>query len=254
MQPRKPLIAGNWKLNTRIHSGEELVKKLCPLVKDVIDVDIVIAPPFTTIFHLTEIVSSSPVKLSAQNLFWEDSGAYTGEISPKMVVDIGCEYVILGHSERRLFFHETDETVNKRVLAALDAGLRTIVCVGESLKEREEGKAIETVSEQTKGALKGVSVEMMERVIIAYEPVWAIGTGRVASPEDAQEIHSAIRGLLKDSFNEEVAEQTRIIYGGSVKPDNIAGLMAKDDIDGALVGGASLDAESFAGIVKFKEP
>jgi triosephosphate isomerase len=253
MKQRKPFIAGNWKLNTRIHTGEELVKKLCPLVKDVIDVDIVIAPPFTTIFHLTEIVSSSPIKLSAQNLFWEDSGAYTGEISPKMVVDIGCEYVILGHSERRLFFHETDETVNKRVLAALDAGLKAIVCVGESLAEREGGKAIETVSRQTRGALAGVSIEMMERVIIAYEPVWAIGTGKVASPEDAQEIHSALRGLLKESFNEEVGNQTRIIYGGSVKPDNIAGLMAKPDIDGALVGGASLDAESFAGIVKFKE-
>ncbi len=252
MKPRKPFIAGNWKLNTRIHSGEELVKKLCPLVKDVLDVDIVIAPPFTTIFHLTGIVSNSPVKLCAQNLFWEDSGAYTGEISPRMVVDIGCEYVILGHSERRLYFHETDETVNKRVLAALDTGLRTIVCVGESLEEREEGKAIETVSEQTKSALAGVSTEMMDRVIIAYEPVWAIGTGRVASPEDAQEIHSAIRNLLEASFNNDVAQQTRIIYGGSVKPDNISGLMAKPDIDGALVGGASLDAESFAGIVKFK--
>jgi triosephosphate isomerase len=251
MPARRPFIAGNWKLNTRIHSGEELVRKLCPLVKDVVNVDVVIAPPFTTIFHLTGIVAEGPIKLCAQNLFWEDNGAYTGEISPRMVVDIGCEYVILGHSERRLYFHETDETVNKRVLAALETGLKVIVCVGEILEEREEGKAIRKVTEQTLKALKDVSPDMMSRVIIAYEPVWAIGTGRVASPEDAQEIHLALRGQLKESFGEPVSEQTRIIYGGSVKPDNIAGLMAKPDIDGALVGGASLDAESFAKIVKF---
>ncbi|MBE9531826.1 MAG: triose-phosphate isomerase [Proteobacteria bacterium] len=252
MAARKPFIAGNWKLNTRIHSGEELVRKLCPLVKEVMDVDIIIAPPFTTIFHLTGIVADSPIKLCAQNLFWEDSGAFTGEISPRMVVDIGCEYVILGHSERRLYFHETDETVNKRVLAALETGLKAIVCVGEVLEEREAGKAIEKVTEQTRGALKGVSADMMERVVVAYEPVWAIGTGKVASPEDAEEIHHALREQLKKSYSEATAEQTRIIYGGSVKPDNIAGLMAKPDIDGALVGGASLDAESFASIVKFK--
>ena len=254
MTSRRPFIAGNWKLNTRIHSGEELVTKLCPLVADVTDVDIVIAPPFTTIFHLTGIVANSPIKLSAQNLFWEDHGAYTGEISPRMVVDIGCEFVIIGHSERRLYFHETDETVNKRVLAALETGLSPIICVGESLEEREEGLAIETVSGQLRGALKGVLEDMMLQVVIAYEPVWAIGTGRVASPEDAQDIHHALRKLLKELYNDETAGRTRIIYGGSVKPDNIAGLMAKPDIDGALVGGASLDAESFASIVKFKSP
>jgi triosephosphate isomerase len=252
MKSRRPFIAGNWKLNTRIHSGEELVRKLCPLVQDVKDVDIIIAPPFTTIFHLTGIVANSPIRLCAQNLFWEESGAYTGEISPRMVVDIGCEYVILGHSERRLYFHETDETVNKRVLAALGTGLKAIVCVGEILEEREAGKAIERVTEQTRGALAGVSAEMMDRVVIAYEPVWAIGTGKVASPQDAQEIHLAIRDQLKENYGEPVSEQTRIIYGGSVKPDNIDGLMAEPDIDGALVGGASLSAESFAGIVKFK--
>jgi triosephosphate isomerase len=252
MTTRRPFIAGNWKLNTRIHSGEELVRKLCPLVKDVTGVDIVIAPPFTTIFHLTGIIAGTPIKLSAQNLFWEDSGAYTGEISPRMVVDIGCEYVIIGHSERRLYFHETDETVNKRVLAALNAGLKVIVCVGEVLEEREAGKAKERVTEQTKGALADVSAEMMNRVVIAYEPVWAIGTGKVASPEDAEEIHLTLREQLKEIFDESISEQTRIVYGGSVKPDNIAGLMAKPDIDGALVGGASLDAESFAAIVKFE--
>jgi triosephosphate isomerase len=254
MNERRPFIAGNWKLNTRIHSGEELVRKLCPLVSDVTEVDIVIAPPFTTIFHLTGIVANTPIRLSAQNLFWEDHGAFTGEISPRMVVDIGCEFVIVGHSERRQYFHETDETVNKRVIAALETGLSPIICVGEQLKEREDGQAIETVTGQLRGALKGVLEDMMWQVIIAYEPVWAIGTGKVASPEDAQEIHKALRDLIEELYNAETAERTRIIYGGSVKPDNIANLMAMEDIDGALVGGASLDAESFAKIVKFKKP
>ncbi len=253
MTERRPFIAGNWKLNTRIHSGEVLLKKLCPLVADVTEIDIVVAPHFTTIFHLTEIIANNPIKLSAQNLFWENHGAFTGEISPKMVVDIGCEYVILGHSERRLYFHETDETVNKRVLAAIETGLSPITCVGEQLQDRVEGRAKETVTSQLKGALQGVSTEMMVQVIIAYEPVWAIGTGKVASPEDAQEIHEALRELLKELYDDETAANTRIIYGGSVKPDNIDGLMAKPDIDGALVGGASLDAESFASIVKFKK-
>ena len=213
MSTRRAFIAGNWKLNTRIHSGEELVKKLCPLIRDVTGIDVIIAPPFTTIFHLTGLIAQSPIKLSAQNLFWEESGAYTGEISPRMVVDIGCEYVILGHSERRQYFHETDETVNKRVLAALDTGLSTIICVGELLDEREEGRAVERVSTQLKGALKNVSEAMMGRVIIAYEPVWAIGTGRVASPEDAQEIHGALRALLCEIYNEEIAE----IYAHNIR-------------------------------------
>ena len=249
---RKPLIAGNWKMNTTAHQGAGLVIKLRDLIRGVDTVEVVIAPPFTSLHHISHLAAGSPIQLAGQNMFWEKEGAYTGEVSAEMLVDIGCRYVIIGHSERRQLFGEDDSTVNKKVRAALRYGLKPIVCVGETLEEKEAGRTLAKVASQVKGALEKISGGALKDVTIAYEPIWAIGTGRTASPEEAEEVHQAIRELLFDAFNTESAKRIRIIYGGSVKPDNIDSLMAQPNIDGALVGGASLKAEDFERIVKFR--
>ncbi len=249
---RKPIIAGNWKMNTTAHQGAGLVIRLRDLLRGVDTVEAVVAPPFTSIHHLSHLVAGSPIQLAGQDIFWEREGAYTGEISPEMLVDIGCRYVIVGHSERREHFHETDSTVNKKVRAALQYGLKPIVCVGETLKEKEAGATLKKVSTQVRAALDKISGGALKDVTIAYEPIWAIGTGLSAGPEEAEEVHNAIRDLLYEAFSTESVKRIRIIYGGSVNPGNIDSLMAQPNIDGALVGGASLNADDFARIVKFQ--
>jgi triosephosphate isomerase len=249
---RKPIIAGNWKMNKTSTEARDLASKLIPLVSGVKDRDIVLAPPFTSIPAVAETIKGTNMALSAQDLFWEEKGAFTGEISAEMLLDLGCKYVIIGHSERRQFFGETEETVNKKVRQALNKGLLPIVCVGELLSEREAGKANEVIERQVVGALKGVAAAEMQKIVIAYEPVWAIGTGKTATPDQANEIHAFIRLKIKSMYNGDVAGSLRIQYGGSVTPENVSTLMAKPDIDGALVGGASLKPESFAALVNFK--
>jgi triosephosphate isomerase len=249
---RKPIIAGNWKMNMTTTQARDLASKLIPLVASVRDRDIVLAPTFTSLQAVAEAIKGTNMALAAQNLFWEDKGAFTGEISAEMLLDSGCKYVIIGHSERRQYFGETDETVNKKVRQALNKGLLPIVCVGELLSEREAGKANDVIDRQVSGALKGVTAAEMQKIVIAYEPVWAIGTGKTATPDQANEIHAFIRSKVKAMYPAEVAESLRIQYGGSVTPDNVSQLMAKPDIDGALVGGASLKPDSFAALVTFK--
>lgn len=247
---RKPIIAGNWKLNKTEKEAVELVTALRNALVDVDGVDIVVCPVFTALGVVRDVLIDSNIALGAQNLYWEDAGAYTGEVSAPMLKSIGVEYVIIGHSERRQYFGETDETVNKKVMAALQHGLTPIVCVGENLKEREQGRTFRVVQSQGEGSLAGFTKEEIEKMVIAYEPVWAIGTGKTATPEQAQEVQKFIRELLTKLSDETVSSAVRIQYGGSVKPDNIAELMAQPDIDGALVGGASLQADSFTQIVK----
>lgn len=249
---RRPILAGNWKMNMTATQARDLATKLIPLVSSVRDRDIVLAPTFTSLQTVAEAIKGTNMALAAQNLFWEDKGAFTGEISAEMLLDAGCKYVIIGHSERRQYFGETDETVNKKVRQALNKGLLPIVCVGELLAEREAGKANDVIDRQVTGALKGVTAAEMQKIVVAYEPVWAIGTGKTATPDQANEIHAFIRQKVKAMYNAEVAESLRIQYGGSVTPDNVSQLMAKPDIDGALVGGASLKPESFAALVTFK--
>ena len=248
---RKPIIAGNWKMfNTTIESAA-LVRELVPAVAHLADREIVVCPPFTSLSTVNPLVAGTNIKLGAQNVHWEEKGAFTGEISPAMLKDAGCEYVILGHSERRQFFAETDENVNRKIKAALAAGLTPIVCVGESLAEREAGITSIVVSRQVKFGLAGFAPEETKSIIVAYEPIWAIGTGRTASSEDANAMCSFIRLTLTGMYGTSVADFMRIQYGGSVKPDNIDELMGTSDIDGALVGGASLKAADFARIVNF---
>ena len=247
---RRPIIAGNWKMNNTIKEAVELVNGLKRELVDVNSVDIVVSPPFTALSDVNELIMDSNIKLSAQNVYWQEKGAFTGEVSTAMLKDAGCSYVIVGHSERRQYFNETNETVNKKLKAALAGKMQVIVCVGEVLEEREANKAFDVIKEQVQGSLQGISSLDINNVVLAYEPVWAIGTGKTASAEQAQEIHHYIRGLLKDIFDEERASEVRIQYGGSVKPDNVKELMQKEDVDGALVGGASLKIDSFSGIVK----
>ncbi len=247
---RKPIIAGNWKLNLTERDAVILVTALRNALVDVTEVDIVVCPVVTAIAVVHDVLLESNIAIGAQNLYWEDSGAFTGEVSAPLLKEIGVEYVIIGHSERRQFFGETNQTVNKKIRAALKHGLTPIVCVGEVLAEREANKTFEVIRAQCKESLAGFSADEMKVMVIAYEPVWAIGTGKTATPAQAQEVHKFIRELLVKMHNEEVAEMLRIQYGGSVKPDNIAELMAQPDIDGALVGGASLKADSFVSIVK----
>jgi len=249
---RKPIIAGNWKMNKTISEAVDLVKSLKGLVADVTDVEIIVAPTFTALSSVADVIKGSNVKLAAQNMYWEESGAFTGEISPLMLKDAGCQYVIIGHSERRLYFGETNETVNNRVKAAHKYSLKPIMCVGEKLEEREAGIMKDVVKDHVVNGLAGLTEEQMLATVIAYEPVWAIGTGKTATPEQAQEVHAFIRGLITEMYSQSVADAVPIQYGGSVKPDNVAELMGKPDIDGGLIGGASLKAESFAEIVKFK--
>ncbi len=249
---RRPLIAGNWKMNNNSAESVELVSQLKEMISGVKEVEVVVAPPYTALGFVAAAIKGSTILLSAQNIFWEEKGAFTGEVSPAMLTDIGCQYTIIGHSERRQYFGETNETVNKRLKAALNASLIPIVCVGETLEEREAGKTLAIIEQQVKDGLDGLSSGEMAKVVVAYEPVWAIGTGKTATPEQAQEAHQFIRKMLAQVFNKGVAEGTRILYGGSVKPDNVDQLMSQKDIDGALVGGASLKADSFARIVQFK--
>ena len=244
-------MAGNWKMNMLVAEAESLVKELLSGLDGSEDVDVVVAPPFTSLVPVGKLVRDSRIALAAQNLHWETSGAYTGEVSAKMLLDVGCRHVIIGHSERRQYFGETDETVNRRLKAALSAGLEPILCVGEVLEERKAGLTGEVVDRQARRALEGISRSEVERLVVAYEPVWAIGTGETATPDQAQEVHAQIRDLIRDLYDEAVAQGLRIQYGGSVKPDNVGALMDQPDLDGALVGGASLKADSFLGIVKF---
>jgi triosephosphate isomerase len=248
---RTPVIAGNWKLFKTIAEATGMVNALKPLVAGTSGVEIVVAPVFTALSRVAEALSGSNVRLAAQDCYWEEEGAFTGEVAPKLLADAGCSHVIIGHSERRQYFGETDETVNKKAKAALAAGLTAIVCVGETLAEREAGKAFAVIETQLKGGLAGFSADMLVQIIIAYEPVWAIGTGKTASDAQAQEVHAFIRTLLAKLFGQAAAEAIRILYGGSVKPDNVKGLMSQADIDGALVGGASLKADTFAAIANF---
>ncbi len=248
---RRPIMAGNWKMNMLVAEAEALVNGLKAGLDGTEEVDVVVAPTYASLYPIAKVLSGSSIDLAAQNLHWEASGAYTGELSAAMLLDVGCKYVIIGHSERRQFFGETDETVNKRLKAALAAGLIPIVCVGEVLEERKSGRTWDVVGGQIREGLDGVSRSDAEKLVIAYEPVWAIGTGEVATPDQAQEIHAQIRGLVAELYDQGIADGLRIQYGGSVKPDNVRGLMDKPDVDGALVGGASLKAESFLGIVKF---
>ena len=248
---RKAVIAGNWKMNKTVSEAVELICELKKLVFDVTDTDIVVAPPFLAIYRVAQEAKGSNIRISAQDIFWEEKGAYTGAVSPMMLSDVGCKYTIVGHSERRQYFGETDETVNRKIRAALGQGLAPIFCVGEAIEQRESGETFSVIETQVRRGLSGLSPLEMKDLIVAYEPVWAIGTGKTATGEQAEEVHAFIRGLLKE-VSQGTADNTRILYGGSVNPDNVDGLMAKSNIDGALVGGASLKAEDFARIVKYK--
>lgn len=247
---RKPIIAGNWKLNKTPHEAILLADELKRELIDIEYADIVICPPFTALADVVDALTDTNMAVGAQNIFWEDAGAFTGEISGPMLKDLGVSYVIIGHSERRQYFHETNETVNKRIRAALKHGLIPIVCVGENLAEREGNKTFDVIKDHCNGAFVGLSADEVAKTIIAYEPVWAIGTGKTATPAQAQEVHAFIRDLLKTHYGAELAESLRIQYGGSVTPDNIVALISQPDVDGALVGGASLKSASFAAIVK----
>jgi triosephosphate isomerase (TIM) len=248
---RKPILAGNWKMHKTIREAHAFMEGFLPLVSDVTDREIVICPTFTALAALSSQVSDSVVRLGAQNMHWEVQGAYTGEIAPGMLKDAGCQYVILGHSERRQYFAETNEIVNKKVKAALANRLVPIFCVGETLAEREAGQTEILIEIQVREGLAAIAAVEADKIVIAYEPVWAIGTGRSATSEDANNVIRFIRGVVTSMFGNEVSQAMRILYGGSVKPETIAELMGQSDIDGALVGGASLDAAGFAKIVKY---
>jgi len=252
MSERKKFVAGNWKMHTNVDEGVALVKELRERLAGVpvgSGVRVAVAPPFTGIHPVAQALAGSGIEVAGQDLHWEEKGAFTGDISAGMLLGAGASCVIIGHSERRQYFGETDETVRKRTKAALEAGLQPIVCVGESLEDREAGRTMEVVGGQLRGGLAAFSGDELERLVIAYEPVWAIGTGKTATTEQAQEVHAAIRGILRE-LGGAVAERIAIQYGGSVKPDNAAQLLSQPDVDGALVGGASLTADSFAAIIR----
>ncbi|HET6569544.1 MAG TPA: triose-phosphate isomerase [Rhodothermales bacterium] len=244
------LIAGNWKMNTDLDGAVELAQEIVGGMAYTGHVQVAICPPFPMLGAVNRIVRETPVLLGAQNMFYEDEGAYTGEVSAPMLRAIGCEYVILGHSERRQYFGETDEGVNKKARRALEHGLKPIVCIGETLEQREAGKEREIVKEQLQRGLDGVSITSADGLVIAYEPVWAIGTGRNATAEQAQEMHGYIRELLRGQFGDTITPEMRILYGGSMKPGNAKELLAQPDVDGGLVGGASLKAGDFLSIVR----
>ena len=247
---RTPLIAGNWKMHNSSAQTKELIGEIIEKTGGVTGVDIVVAPPFTSLVAAKSAIGETAIGLAAQNVHWEDKGAFTGELSAAMLLDAGCGWVIIGHSERRQFFGETDDTVNKRLKAALKAGLKPIVCVGETLDQREAGSTDEVVSAQLAGGFSGIDESSFADTVIAYEPIWAIGTGKTATSDQAQEIHGVVRGWLAENYGAEKAQETRILYGGSVKPGNAAELLAMEDIDGALVGGASLKADDFGAIIR----
>lgn len=251
---RKPLIAGNWKMNKTISEAVTLVNTIKAGVHQVSGVDILVCPPFTALSSVAESLDRSNIELGAQNMYSATEGAFTGEISPQMIKDIGARYVILGHSERRQIFKESDDMINKKVLLALQYNLVPIVCIGETLSERERGVTEEVIKRQFEGSLKGLTKDQITSVVIAYEPVWAIGTGKTATPQQAEEVHKFIRTLLSSAYDATVSDNIRILYGGSVKPENVAELMRKENIDGGLIGGAALKGESFIQLVtKTKE-
>lgn len=252
MASRKSLIAGNWKMYKTPTEAAAYAAAFLPLVAGVADREVMIAPPYPALSAVADVLKGSSVGLGAQDLFWETEGAFTGQVSPKMLHAVGCRYAIVGHSERRQFFSETDATVNRKTRAALAAGLVPVVCVGESEAEREAGQTFSILDKQLKGGLQGFSANDVGPLVIAYEPVWAIGTGKTATSAQAEEAHRFIRSRVEGLFGVAAAAAMRILYGGSVKPDNIAELMAMPDIDGGLVGGASLNPESFAKIVRYK--
>jgi triosephosphate isomerase len=248
---RRPVIAGNWKMYKTQAEARAYFAALKPLVAGTTQCDIIVAPPFTALAASAEAAEGSAIGIAAQDVYWQSEGAFTGEVAPPMLVDARCQAVIIAHSERRQFFGETDETANRKVKAALEAGLTPILCVGETLAEREAGRMQDVLARQFRDSLVALTGEEFSRIIVAYEPVWAIGTGRTATPEIAAEAHAFVRGLAASGFTAEHAAALRILYGGSVKPDNVKGLMAQAEIDGALVGGASLDARQFAAIANF---
>lgn len=248
--PRKKIIAGNWKMNKTTREAMELANGIKRELSQINDIVIVICAPFTALDEVSEVLYESNIAIGAQNMHWQNSGAFTGEISGPMLKDLNCSFVILGHSERRQLFHETDEDINKKTKAALEHKLVPIVCVGETLKEREDNKTFQVIESQIVNSLKDLSLEDIGKIVIAYEPVWAIGTGKTASPQQAQEVHAFIRDILKKKYSKEKAETITILYGGSVKPSNTKELMQQKDIDGGLIGGASLEIKSFCEIVK----
>ena len=250
---RIPMMAGNWKMNKTVEEAVDLVKQLKAAISGVKGVEVAVAPAFTALYAVSKELKDSAVRLAAQNMFWEEKGAFTGEVSPLMLKEMGCAYVIIGHSERRQFFGETDETVNRRMKTVITHGMKPIFCIGETLKEREENRTFSVVERQIEGGLKDIKENEVKTMVIAYEPVWAIGTGKTATPQEAEEVHRFIRQKLEKLYSGGVAEAIRIQYGGSVTPENVKGLMDQQDIDGALVGGASLKSESFSKIVRFRE-
>ncbi len=250
---RKRIIAGNWKMNKSIAESKSLAEDIKRDLAECGDVDVVLCPPFTSLSAVGEVIDTTRIKFGAQNMHWESEGAYTGEISANMLRAIYCHYVIIGHSERRAYFGETDEILNKKTKAALAANLIPIVCVGETLEERKSESQEAVVKGQLEGGLAGIDVADLKKIIVAYEPVWAIGTGEVATPEQAQAMHAFIRSVLGDIANEEVAESVRIQYGGSMKPSNAAELLSQPDIDGGLIGGAALEARSFVELVRIAQ-
>lgn len=250
MSQRRKFLAGNWKMNTDHESGGKLAKALIEQVGDLSEVDIAVFPPFVYLESLHDVLVHSKIAMGAQNLYFEKNGAFTGEISAAMLVDIGCKYVLIGHSERRHVLGESDETINRKLKAAIDAGLKPILCVGETLEEREANKTHDVVGNQLRYGLVGIPPEQFRQVTIAYEPVWAIGTGKVATPEQAEDAHAFCRQKLTQLYGADLSQSICIQYGGSVKPDNVDGILTKPNVDGALVGGASLKADDFVAIVK----
>ncbi|MBF0100434.1 MAG: triose-phosphate isomerase [Desulfobacterales bacterium] len=251
MAKRTPLIAGNWKMNKTVQESVETAQALIPLISDVTGREILIAPPFTSLAMVAQTVKGSLINVGAQNIFWEKSGAFTGEIAGNMLVSAGCSYVIIGHSERRQYFGETDETVNKRIKATLSVQLIPLVCIGETEQERESQKTFSVLDTQIVNGLKNFSMDDLCKLVIAYEPVWAIGTGKTATENQVQEVHEYIRKFLTKQYSASVSDTVRILYGGSVKADNIDRIMALPDVDGVLVGGASLDVKGFNRIIHF---
>lgn len=251
MSDRKALIAGNWKMYKTVTEAVEEAKALVDRVQPLDDREMMIAPTYTALAPVSQVLRGSPVALGAQNLFWENEGAFTGEISAPMLISAGCTHVIIGHSERRQYFGETDETVNKRIAAAINHDLIPVFCIGESETERDLNQTFSVLDKQVTKGLNTFSAKDLEKLVIAYEPVWAIGTGKTATKEQAQEAHRFIRSLIEKLFGNGLAQSVRILYGGSVKPDNIDELMAMPDVDGALVGGASLNADSFSKIINY---
>ena len=246
----KPFIAGNWKMHKTIPEAVEMVKALKEESPQLTDAELVVIPPYTMLSEVKKVIEGSTIQLGAQNIFWEEKGAFTGEVSPLMLKDAGCQYVTIGHSERRQYFGETNETVNKKIKAALAHELTPIMCIGESLEEREKGNTMDKVETQINSGLEGLGKDEIRRIVIAYEPIWAIGTGVTATPSQAEEVHSFIRKKLTEKYGNEIASYAIILYGGSVKPANTYSILKENNINGALVGGASLEADSFIQITK----